>query len=832
MPLPAVLHQPSTPGASPLEDYLRDPQGAVHAVLGLIEQWGAQWGPAAAAAAALGVAGAVAARSGWRLRHRRVLARRARVIGILPPPTADPDGALALWANLTGLLVTSRRRRLAGRAPHVAWEYVFDRETVRLQLWVPGTVPPGLLERAIEAAWPGARTDTHRARPPLPQTAPKDRQLLTAGGELRLARSDALPHRADFPADPLRALIGAAVDLASHEQAVVQILARPATRRRARQAHRAARHVGAGHSPHRIGRLLDLLTPGPRARPHTSPQGRDRQAALETSAQDRAIVTKQRGALYETMIRYGIAATVPANASAPDQARRRGRLRGRGHAIAGAFATFTEHNHFRRVQLRRPLPRIAERRLDRGDLLAVPELSALAHLPWDETVSGLQRAGARAVPPPPGVPAAGVDIRPLGRTNSGPPRPVGLSVPDARHHLHVLGATGAGKSELLARMALADAEAGRGVVVIDPKGDLVTDILARLPEELGHKVALFDADSTDRPPVLNPLEGGDVAHTVDDVVSVFSRVYAAYWGPRTDDILRAGLLTLRMLPGTPTLTDLPRLLSVTPFRRRAVAHVSDDILRGFWSWYDALSEAGRAHVAAPLMNKLRAFLLRPFVRAAMASGPSTVDMGQVLDGGICLVRIARDSLGAETSRLIGSLVVARTWQAATHRAHLPPPRRRDASLYIDEAHTFLNLPYAMEDLLAEARGYRLALTLAHQYLGQLPKDLAEGVSANARTKVFFNASPEDARRLARHTEPRLSEHDLSHLDAFHIAVRPVVNGAELPAFTAVTQKLPPPIRGRADAIRRAARHNASPADAPRPLARPPGSTPPDPRRAH
>ncbi|MEB8338023.1 helicase HerA domain-containing protein [Streptomyces endophyticus] len=822
----------SPPGASPIEDYLRDPQGAVHAVLGLIERWGAQWGPVAGAATVLGVAGAVVARSWWRRRHRRVLATRARVIAILSPPTADPDGAAALWANLAGLLGTSRRRRLTGRAPHVAWEYVFDRETTQLQLWVPGTVPPGLLERAVEAAWPGTRTDTHPAQPPLPRVAPKDRQLSVAGGELRLARSDALPLRSDFPADPLRALFGATADLARQEQAVVQILARPATRRRARQTHRAARRVGAGHSPHRIGRLLDLLTPGPRTRKHTGPKIPDRQAALETSAQDRAIVTKQRGPLYEALLRYGITATVPATASTADRERTRGRLRGRAYAIAGAFAPFTEHNHFRRVRLRRRLPRVAERRLDRGDLIAIPELSALAHLPWDQTVPGLQRAGARSVPPPPGIPVTGSTVRPLGRTDTGPPRPVGLWVADARHHLHVLGATGAGKSELLARMALADADAGRGVVVIDPKGDLVTDVLARLPEQLGSKVALFDADSTDRPPILNPLEGEDVAHTVDDVVSVFSRVYAASWGPRTDDILRAGLLTLRMLPGTPTLTDLPRLLSVTAFRRRAVAHISDDILRGFWTWYDALSEAGRAHVAAPLMNKLRAFLLRPFVRAAMASGPSTVDMGQILDGGVCLVRIARDSLGAETSRLIGSLVVARTWQAATHRAHLPPAKRRDASLYIDEAHTFLNLPYAMEDLLAEARGYRLSLTLAHQYLRQLPRDLAEGVSANARTKVFFNASPEDARHLARHTEPRLTDHDLSHLDAFHIAVRPVVNGAELPAFTAVTEKLPPPIRGRAEAIRRAARRNAPPTQAPQPATPPPGTTPQDPRRAH
>ncbi|MGP3769737.1 type IV secretory system conjugative DNA transfer family protein [Streptomyces sp. SDT5-1] len=760
-----------------------------------------------------------------------MLADRAREIIVLPPPTAAPEGAAALWENLSGLLAASRRRRLAGRAPHVVWEYAFDRDSTRLRLWVPGTVLPAEFEHAVEAAWPGARTFTRSAQPPLPQDTPKGLRLFTSGGELRLSRGDALPLRADFPADPLRALFGATIDLARQEQAIVQILARPATRRRSRRAHRAARRIGTGRSPRLVGRLLDLLTPGrlPHARSRATTA--DRQTVLEASAQNRAIVAKQRGTLYETSIRYGIAAALRTEAPAAARAGVRGRLRGRGHAIASAFSTFTEHNHLRRVRLRRPLRRVTERRLDRGDLLSIPELAALAHLPWDDTVAGLQRAGARSVPPPPDVPTSGTTIRPLGHTETSPHRPVGLWVPDARHHLHVLGATGAGKSELLARMALADAGAGRGLVVIDPKGDLVNDVLARLPEELGPKVALFDADSSDRPPVLNPLDGEDVAHAVDDIVSVFSRVYAASWGPRTDDILRAGLLTLRMLPGTPTLTDLPRLLSITPFRSRAVAQVSDEILRGFWAWYDALSETGRAYVTAPLMNKLRAFLLRPFVRAALASGPSTVDMSRVLDGDICLVRIARDSLGAETSRLIGSLILARTWQSATRRAHRPPARRRDASLYVDEAHTFLNLPYAMGDLLAEARGYRLSLTLAHQYLRQLPSDLAEGISANARTKVFFNSSPEDARRLARHTEPRLTEHDLSHLAAFHVAVRPVVHGAELPAFTAVTQKLPPPIRGRADTIRRAARCNAPSIPPPEASTPPPDSPPRDPRRA-
>jgi hypothetical protein len=454
---------------------------------------------------------------------------------------------------------------------------------------------------------------------------------------------------------------------------------------------------------------------------------------------------------------------------------------------------------------------LADRRLGKGDLLSIPELAAIAHLPIDESTPGLQRAGAKAVPPPPGIATTGDLIKPLGLSDSGHSRPVGLHVADARHHLHILGATGSGKSELMARMILADAEAGRGVVVVDPKGDLVSDIVMRLPEELGEKVVLFDADSRSRPPVLNPLEGADKARAVDNLVSIFSRIYASSWGPRTDDILRAGLLTLTAVPGTPTLIDLPKLLTVPAFRQRACGQIDDDVLKGFWSWYDDLSDASRAQVIAPLMNKVRGFLLRPFVRAAIAGGASTVDMDEVLNtGGICLVRIARDALGMETARLVGSIVVARTWQAATRRARVPQRQRRDCGLYVDECHNFLNLAYPLEDMLAEARGYRLSVALAHQYLGQLPKELEEGISTNARSKIFFNASPEDAKRLARHTMPRLSDHDLSNLGVYHVAARLVLGSEEAPPFTAVTEKLRPAIPGRAKAIRRAAKINTRP----------------------
>jgi hypothetical protein len=819
--LPAALtHLLSTvppPGTGPkptglsggwLGQYLRDPLGTLHALLVPIGRWLAVWWPTVSVVIVFAVLVVISVRRWLAGRRHAALLADARQITVLAPPTVDPAGGAALWSNLVGLLRPAWRRALAGQ-PHVACEYVFSEAGVAIRLWVPGVIPPGLVERAVEAAWPGAHTRVGAAEPPLPSRGDGQRRLVV-GGELRLARSEALPIRTDFDADPIRALIGAPVGLGREEYACVQILARPVTGRRVAQARRSARRVHTGGSTHLVGRLLDLITPGVKAgrTQHTTTSGQlhsDPQTSLEYSAQNRAIVTKQRGSQFETVIRYAVATLLPHDAGERAIRTARDVARGRAHALAASFASYTEHNRYGRKRVRHPGTVIDERRLGRGDLLSVPELAALAHLPVDESIPGVQRAGARAISPPPGIATPGPQAKPLGITDTGHQRPVALQVPDARHHLHVIGATGSGKSTLLGNMILADAEAGRGIVLIDPKGDLVTDVLSRLPRSAADRVVLFDADSKSRPPCLNPLDGGETDLTVDNLVSVFRRVYSAFWGPRTDDVMRSACLTLRTQEGVATLADLPKLLIDEAFRSRVTAGVTDPVLRGFWTWYAELTDSSRSQVISPLMNKLRAFLLRPFVRDAIAGGHSTVDMSGVLDGGICLVRIPKGSLGEETTRLVGSLVVARTWQATTGRARTPQRQRKDASIVIDECHNFLNLPYPIEDMLAEARGFRVAMTLAHQHLGQLPRELREGMSTNARSKIFFNASPEDARELSRHTAPRLSDHDLAHLGVYHAAVRLVLNGEEAQPFTMRTQPLPRAIPGRAREIRTVAR---------------------------
>ena len=406
---------PAPPGG-PAGRYLTSPGGYTGHLARLLLAALAHYGPAAGPLLAAAVTAVIAGRAWLRRRQHAAFTADARTVTILAPPQAGPDGAAALWGHLTGLLRPPWARLWHGQ-PHLGWEYTWAGGTAAgmvIRMWVPGTLPPGLTERAIEAAWPGTHTITSAASPPLPPGA------LTEGGALRLARPEILPLSVSHDPDaPLRALAGAAAGLGDGEHAIVQVLARPVTGARLRRARRAARAQRAGQPARLPVRLLDLASPGG----HAS-SGTRRTASRtdpELAAEIRAATEKLASPQWETLIRYGVATTA---AQIPDGAGRwqaraataqaNARLRGLAHALASATALYTGRNWLARRHLRHPAEAISTRRLPRGDLLSVPELAAIARLPADPALPGLARAGARAVAPPPAIPLPGPDVRPLG----------------------------------------------------------------------------------------------------------------------------------------------------------------------------------------------------------------------------------------------------------------------------------------------------------------------------------------------------------------------------------------------------------------------------------
>ena len=440
-------------------------------------------------------------------------------------------------------------------------------------------------------------------------------------------------------------------------------------------------------------------------------------------------------------------------------------------------------------------------------VMNVAELVGLTGWPvGDQPLPGVPREGARLLRGDARLAGHGRVIAQA--TAPGDSRQLGLSITDALQHLHVIGPTGVGKSTALLNLAVADMAAGRGVVVVDPKGQLIDDILARVPQgRLGDVVVLDPADAQ-RPVGLNPLASaaGNPELVADQVLAVFHGLYEKNWGPRTQDILHASLLSLAGR-GDSSLCVLPLLLTNPQLRRRLLAGVDDEIALGpFWAWFESLSDGERNQAIGPVMNKLRPFLLRRRVRGVLGQTKPSFQIEEVFTGQkIVLVSLAKGLLGSEASSLLGSLFVAELWHATLRRAAVPAAMRRPVTVFIDEFQDYLHLPTDLADALAQARGYGVALTLSHQHLGQLPSGtMRSAVLANARSRVCFQLAAEDAQVMARSSNGELRPDDFQQLRLHEVYVRLVVGG-EVTGFASGRTLPPPTVTSDPVAVREASR---------------------------
>ena len=389
---------------------------------------------------------------------------------------------------------------------------------------------------------------------------------------------------------------------------------------------------------------------------------------------------------------------------------------------------------------------------------------------------------------------------------------LGISIGDALYHTVLLGPTGAGKSTALAHLALADIHAGRGVLLIDPKTDLVSDILARIPEQRRGDVVVIDPTSS-RPVGINPLARAQVARSgalspsgggvsgggaspelvADTVLATLKGVFAESWGVRVEQVLSAALVTLARTPGA-TLVDLPLVLTNAAYRQRLIAASGADPLGTgqFWAAYEVLSEAQRQQWVGPVLTRLQPFLIRPHLRATLGQAAPSFDLGEVFTRRrIVLVSLNKGVLGAESARLLGSLLVGQLWPLILARAAVESSRRHVVSVFIDEVQDYLSLPGSLADALAQARSLGAAFHLAHQYRGQLPAALKAGIDANARNKIIFSLSAADAAELARQAIG-LEAADFQLLPRFGVYARTMHHGRENPWCHATTLPPTPP----------------------------------------
>ncbi len=700
----------------------------------------------------------------WLLRHR-MRDQRGVTCEIVPPgeSTWDPAAWVAFFRILFGMSAPWWKRLVVGQ-PWVALEFWAVSGRVAVRCWFPERLE-ALMRSLFATTLPGVEIRSITSEITLTQPAARSRLV---------GWRDALYPLGQPKIDVLRGILGA---LSSAESGVVQVAICPDVGWQGRSRKRLDRLAGApnGLASSLPSTLLDLCVGWMLPNPPGAEQASSGSHPWEPPPADKAT---QPGYRVEVRLRV----SGPTSGSAKQAM----------HAVAAGFRPLDGANGLRPARVW--FPRRFDRQLvhrhppgTNGLVLIAEELAHLFHLPCAGVamdVAPVRRSPTRLSGQSDKVVCFVQDHR---RT------PATISQADCRQHMHVIGPTGSGKSTLLLNLALDDIHAGRGVGVIDPKGDLVRALLERIPQKDAARVVLIDPSYREQPVGLNVLECADPdLHEVvcDSVVTIFKKTYERFWGPRTDDILRAALLTLLRHPGT-TLCEVPLLL-LRPEARRTFTHgLHDPVGLGpFWEEYERTAEGQRLQWVGPLLNKLRSVLLRRTVRNVLGQSESTVDIAHAIDqNGILLVSLAKGLLGEETSRLFGSFLVARIWQAALARADRPEAWRPDFNLYLDEFQNYLHLPQSLDEVLVEARGYHLGLVLANQHLGQLQSSTREALAANARTRIVFQCGQEDARYLAREFDP-LTERDLRNLERFQVAARLCLDGHTEPPFTGVTRPMP------------------------------------------
>lgn len=369
---------------------------------------------------------------------------------------------------------------------------------------------------------------------------------------------------------------------------------------------------------------------------------------------------------------------------------------------------------------------------------------------------------------------------------------IGISQPDRRYHFYAIGRTGTGKSTLLFTKIVQDLNAGNGLALIDPHGDLAQRALSFVPRHRQNDCVYINPADIDYPIGLNVLDNVSSAerHVVAaHLVSIFQKFWKDSWGPRMEHVLRNALLALLETPDT-TLLALLRLLTDASYRKRVIANITDPVVRYFWlAEFAGYPDRLLPEIVSPIQNKIGAYFAHEPLRNMLSQKKSTIDFERLVNNqGILIANLAKGRIGEAAANLLGSFLVSKLQFTAMARANIPEEERRDFYLYVDEFQNFTTESFA--DILAEARKYRLNLILAHQYLGQLSETIRDAVLANVGTMVVFRVGPSDAQILSREFGDAWPASNLLNLDPYHVWYKMTQNNVVSRNHPATS--LPPP----------------------------------------
>lgn len=368
----------------------------------------------------------------------------------------------------------------------------------------------------------------------------------------------------------------------------------------------------------------------------------------------------------------------------------------------------------------------------------------------------------------------------------------GIKTPDRRKHIYIIGKTGAGKSTLIANMAIDDVRKDRGVGIIDPHGDLCETVLDYIPKRRLNDVVYLEPFDSERPFSLNVLEIKNAQHRdliASGIVAIFSKLYADSWGPRLEYILRNTIISLLELPQA-TLLDALNILSNKNYRKKAIEQIQDPVMKDFWlKEFEQMTDKLRVEAVAPIQNKVGQFVSSKMIRNIIGQYKSTVDLEEIMNSGkIMLLNLSQGKLGEDNAALLGAMIITQIQLAAMNRAFQKEHERRDFFLYVDEFQNFATSSFIK--ILSEARKYRLALTLTNQYIEQLDETIMKAIFGNVGTLASFVVGARDAEHLTKEFQGIYTDSDLVGLGKHEIVMKLSIDNMTSAPFPAKTLPLP------------------------------------------
>ncbi len=415
-------------------------------------------------------------------------------------------------------------------------------------------------------------------------------------------------------------------------------------------------------------------------------------------------------------------------------------------------------------------------REEQSFLMNSEELASIFHFPLSTIETpNIFWLTSRVAPAPSNMPTEGISLGE--NVYRGVKQEIRFKRADRRRHTYIIGKSGTGKSVLLTNMVIQDIQNGEGVCVMDPHGDLIQDILDRMPPERAEDVIVFSPSDLGRPMAMNLLDYDErypeqKSFVINEMIGIFDKLYdlKATGGPMFEQYMRNAMLLIMDDPSTgSTLMEIPTVLADENFRKMKLENCKNQTVVDFWrnEADKAGGEAALANIVPYITSKLTSFISNDMMRPIIGQQKSAFNLREVMDSQkILLVDLPKGSVGEMNAYLLGMIIVGKILMAALSRTDMPQENRKDFYLYIDEFQNFTT--NSICQILSEARKYALNLIIAHQYIGQLSKnnntEIKDAVFGNVGTMISFKIGSEDADFMVKEFAPVFNEYDLINVD--------------------------------------------------------------------